>query len=153
MKKILIAFFLIIIGLFSFSAVPALAQGGVALEGLDKTAGVAEYTTGESANLTNVVGGLIGSLLGVLGIVFVILLIYGGIRYMTASGDETHVKEAKSLLIAATVGLIITISAYAIASFTLSRLSIGLGIDNQGKLICDPETGVCVQGGPAVPSD
>lgn len=123
MKKILIALFLVMTALLVIDAVPALAQGGAALEGLDVTAKQAQYTTGEQANLTNVIAGIIRAILGILGIVFALLMIYGGVTWMTAQGNEENVKKAKDTLIAATIGLIIIVASYAIASFVIDRLA------------------------------
>jgi hypothetical protein len=44
-------------------------------------------------------------------------MIYAGILWMTAQGNEQQVSKAKNLLINATIGLIITLAAYAITSF------------------------------------
>jgi len=60
--------------------------------------------------------------LGFLGLLFFMLILYGGYMYMTAMGKDEQVKKAKNVLIYASIGLIIVLSAFAIASFVLSNI-------------------------------
>jgi hypothetical protein len=53
--------------------------------------------------------------LSFLGIVFLILMIYGGVLWMTDRGNESEVEKAKKLIQAAITGLIIVIASYAIS--------------------------------------
>jgi lysylphosphatidylglycerol synthetase-like protein (DUF2156 family) len=62
-------------------------------------------------------GQIIGSLLSLVGVVFLILMIYGGITWMTAAGNEKQVEKAKHIIVYAIVGLIIILSAYTITAF------------------------------------
>ncbi|MDD5031687.1 MAG: Ig-like domain-containing protein [Patescibacteria group bacterium] len=65
--------------------------------------------------------------LGFLGIIAVGLIIYAGWLYMTAAGEEDKIEKAKKILTGAVIGLIIILSAFAIASFVLNRLLIATG--------------------------
>lgn len=56
-------------------------------------------------------------ILGFMGIIFLVLLILAGFKWMTARGNEEQVTEAKSQISNAVIGLIIVASAYAIASY------------------------------------
>jgi type IV secretory pathway VirB2 component (pilin) len=69
----------------------------------------------------------ISAFLGLLGIIFIILIIYAGFNWMTAGGDEEKVKLAKDTLIRAVIGLIIIIAAYSITYFVFSNLPGGGG--------------------------
>ena len=62
-------------------------------------------------------------MLGVLGILFVVLIVYAGILYLTSQGEDTNTKKAKKLLTQATMGLIIVVAAYAISNFVLAALT------------------------------
>ena len=62
-------------------------------------------------------GQIIGTALSFVGILFLILVIYAGIMWMTAQGNEQKVTKAKDLLINSIVGLIIVFAAYAITAF------------------------------------
>ena len=55
------------------------------------------------------------------GALAVIMIIYGGIRYITAHGDEKQVKVAKDTIVYSVVGLIIAIIAYALVTFIFNR--------------------------------
>jgi hypothetical protein len=76
-------------------------------------------TSGETTPET-VVGTVIQVILGVLGVVFIVLIIYGGVLWMTAGGNEEKVTRAQSIIKRAVVGLIIVIGAYAISVFVVN---------------------------------
>ena len=63
-------------------------------------------------------GSFIQYVLGTLGIVLIILIIYGGFTWMTANGDSAKIDKAKGILLASIIGLIITLAAYVI-TFTV----------------------------------
>jgi hypothetical protein len=69
------------------------------------------------AELIGLVFKIIRYLLGFLGVVAVIILIYGGFLWMTAKGDEERVRKAKKTIINGLIGLIIILLSYAIVSF------------------------------------
>lgn len=75
------------------------------------------------ASLPKVVGNLINVLLSVLGIIFVVLVVYAGYLYLTASGDDKKVEKAKKLLGQAVIGMVIIIAAYSISTFVIDNLA------------------------------
>lgn len=62
-------------------------------------------------------GQIVGLVLSFVGVIFLALMIYAGITWMTAAGNEQQVTKAKSLMVNATIGLIVVFAAYAITSF------------------------------------
>lgn len=62
-------------------------------------------------------GLIIGSILSFMAVIFMILIIYGGILWMTARGNNQQTEKAQNLIIQAVVGLIIVLSAYTITRF------------------------------------
>lgn len=82
---------------------------------------------GEGGDLTSLIGNLIKALLGVLGVIFVILIIYAGFLYMTAGGEEDKVKKSKSLMVQSVIGMIIIVAAYAIADYVIRALLTATG--------------------------
>jgi len=62
-------------------------------------------------------GQIIGVVLSFIGVIFLILMIYAGILWMTASGNDQQVNKAKNLMINAIIGLIIVFAAYAITAY------------------------------------
>lgn len=53
------------------------------------------------------------------GIVAVLVIIIGGIRYATSGGDPNGVKSAKNTILYAVVGLVVVIMASAITQFVI----------------------------------
>ena len=66
---------------------------------------------------------IINVMLSIAGIIAVIMIIIGGIRYVTSSGEQANVKGAKDTILYAVVGLVITIMAFAVVNFVLGKLS------------------------------
>lgn len=60
--------------------------------------------------------------MSLLGIVAVVIILFGGFKWMTSGGDTTKVEDAKKLIYAGIIGLIIIFSAFAISQFVLSKL-------------------------------
>ena len=60
--------------------------------------------------------------MGLLGIIAVCIILYGGFKWMTAAGNDENVKSAKKLIIQGVIGLVVIVSAYAIAQFVISSL-------------------------------
>jgi len=60
----------------------------------------------------------------VIGLLFLILTVYAGFRWMTAGGNEEQVTEARKLLINAVIGLAIILFSYAIVLFAGGFLSM-----------------------------
>ncbi|MEI6529311.1 MAG: hypothetical protein WCN88_02840 [Candidatus Falkowbacteria bacterium] len=83
------------------------------------------YATGDSSNLMTVVGTVIRAVLGLLGAIFIILMIIAGYSWMTASGNEQKVEKALSSIKRAVIGLVITLSSYAIWTFIFDKLIKG----------------------------
>lgn len=62
------------------------------------------------------------TILYIVGIIAVIMLIWGGIRYVVSGGDAKKVTDAKNTILYAIIGLIISFLAYAIVRFVVSAL-------------------------------
>ncbi|MFA6306505.1 MAG: pilin [Patescibacteria group bacterium] len=65
---------------------------------------------------------IIKIVLGFLGIITVVIILYAGFKWMTAGGNEENVATAKKMLINAVIGLVIILSAYALATFIISYI-------------------------------
>jgi len=93
---------------------------------LKSAANTAGYSTNnEDATVEAVIATIIKAALTFLGIVFLLLMIYGGYLWMTARGSEEQVTKAKNLITAAVIGLIIVLAAYAISYFVIEKLGEG----------------------------
>jgi hypothetical protein len=84
--------------------------------GTNKDAAVCKSTGDDATNMVKVI---VNMLLYVLGIIAVIMIIIGGIRYTTSGGDAPGLKSARDTIIYAVVGLVIAIMSFAIVNFVL----------------------------------
>ncbi len=86
--------------------------------------------TGSSLSKSTVpvlIGNIVAVALSFTGVAFFILILYAGILWMTAAGNAERVDKAKTILTAASIGLVIVLSAYAITKFVFSSLGVGGG--------------------------
>lgn len=58
----------------------------------------------------------------IIGALSVLFIVAGGLRYITAQGDPQQVSQAKSTIIYALVGLLVSIGAVAIVTFVLGKV-------------------------------
>lgn len=86
---------------------------------------VASKTGIEEKDVKIVAGKAAAFAFSAVGIIFFILMVYAGIRWMTARGDEDKATKARNTIIAATIGLIIVVSAYAITKLVIDRIVTG----------------------------
>lgn len=117
LKKIKYLSFLLIT-----SPLAALAYNFEEESGLRKTAQKAGYEE-SMMNPENVIIKSIESVLAFVGVLFLILMIVGGLKWMTSLGNETEVKKAKALITQGVIGVLIIFSAYAITYFIVSIIS------------------------------
>ncbi len=87
------------------------------LETIGKIGG---YKVDGGSDLLSTTGLIINALLGLLGVIFIILLIVAGFKWMTAAGNEQKVDSAITTIKRAIIGLVITLSSWAIWSFILN---------------------------------
>lgn len=76
-----------------------------------------------STDPRTVIGRIINMALGFLGVIAVGIVLMGGFKWMTAGGNEEQTGEAKKLLGAGVIGLVIILSAWAIATFIINSLN------------------------------
>lgn len=79
-------------------------------------AGANTYTEPEQ-----VIGLGINLALGLVGLIFLILMVYGGYLWMTAQGEDEQIKKAQKIIISTIIGMVIVLSAYAISNLVLSQ--------------------------------
>jgi len=90
--------------------------------------GIEEIETGfgdnglSNADPRETVAKLINVAMLFLGLIAVVLILLAGFKWMTAGGNEDKVGEAKKLMGAGVIGLVIILSAWGIATFILKEL-------------------------------
>ncbi|MFH1188911.1 MAG: pilin, partial [bacterium] len=104
--------------------------------------GYADTTGLGSQDIRVTIAKIIRAAFGFLGVIALGLVLYGGFTYMTAGGDEGKIETAKKILVNATIGLAIILSAFSITQFILSRLAGATGFNAgqaaQAVLCADP---------------
>jgi hypothetical protein len=68
---------------------------------------------------------VVNILLFIVGAVAVIMLVIGGLRYVTSNGDQNAVTGAKNTIMYAIIGIVVAFLAYAAVNFVVSQLSTG----------------------------
>ena len=127
-KKIFFLYLSIVLFSFVLTIGVSAQATGDALNGLEQTADKVTAFKNQTpdANFIQTRSGvIIGSVLALVGVLFLIMMIYAGIMWMTAQGNDQQVTKAKDLLIKSVIGIIIIFAAYAITAY------IGEFISNQ----------------------
>lgn len=125
----------------SVSAVLTYEDSGSALQTVANKTGV------QQTDLETASGQIIKSFLGVLGLLFFILVVYAGIKWMTARGDEESVTKARDTIFSAVIGLSVVLAAYGITNFVTERILNGSADPNAaitGGEIGDEPLGCCI---------
>lgn len=93
--------------------------------GVGLTAGSSNDPTCDPAGSTTSVEGIIQTVINVLslivGVIAVIMVIIGGLKYITSSGDSSNVQSAKNTILYAIIGLVIVALAQVIVRFVLTK--------------------------------
>jgi len=122
---LLVAVLCFFVCLFSFNFVYAQIDTGLSY---------AEQTGLPTTDIREIVANIIRAALGLLGIIAVVIILYGGWLWMSAGGNEEQIAKAKKVLLNGAVGLLIILSAYSLVLFVMKMLGIGEGGggDNNG---------------------
>ena len=100
-----------------------LAQAFKFSASLDDLAGNVGLATGAKARtLPEIIGLLIYGALSLVGVIFLIVVILAGLRWMTAEANEERIHEAKTQILQGAIGLLVILGAYAITFFVFNVL-------------------------------
>ena len=115
---------LVMTGLGVLSSLPAQAacdpkkgMEGALQDDCSRVPGQAKELDGNQGVITTI----INTMLFIVGLLAVIMIIYAGIRFVTAHGDEKQVESARQTIIYSVVGLIVAILAYALVNWVFSQ--------------------------------
>jgi len=120
MKFFLISIFIFIL----FSPLIAFAeQGAIGGPGVTEPVQLPNPlgTGAEKTNIPTLLGNVAKAILGIVGSLALVMFIYGGIIWMTSSGNAEQVTKGKNIVIWATIGLVVIFSAYALVNFVLTK--------------------------------
>ena len=71
-----------------------------------------------------IIGRVLNAFLSIFGVIFLILVVYGGYRWMMARGNEDEVTKARDVIRNAIIGLILTMAAFAISVFISESIQL-----------------------------
>lgn len=124
MKRIAIILF----GMLFLAGLAALPQSEVAVaQSAVETiqGGIDKVSDGDSPTAESAIQSTVNMFLFIIGAVAIIMMIYGGFRYITSAGEASAISSAKNIILYSVVGLLIAIFAYAIVDFVIDRSSNG----------------------------
>ena len=84
----------------------------------DQVTGAANGTTAQS-----IVGNVVKAVLGIAGVIAGVVIIIGGVFYMTAQGDPGKITKAKNCICGGVIGLVICLLAFAIVTFAMNAFA------------------------------
>lgn len=116
--------YLLILGLVSTVASVALTApvGAVnVFDGACKGNSNTEVCKAKSESINPIIQTVINTLLFVIGTLSVIMIIVGGIRYVTSDGDSSRITSAKNTILYSVVGLVVALLAFAIVGFVVDQ--------------------------------
>jgi hypothetical protein len=108
MKKLLAG-----VSAISLLLLPTVASAAVTIENIGGSLGLG------NADLRQTVMNIITYVLGLLGLIAVVMILYGGFIWMTAGGNEDKVDTAKQIISSAAIGLVIILISWAIVTFVV----------------------------------
>jgi hypothetical protein len=114
-------------------AVPAMASaaanikdnlcGSVDSLSVDSQGNCASTTSSGTDTINNIITTVINLFSMIVGIIAVIMIIYGGLRYITSGGDSAKITSAKNTIIYALIGLVVVALAQFIVKFVLNKVT------------------------------
>lgn len=109
---------------------------------LNDTAGLSSMTetVRKTANFSdmpieNIIASVIKLILGFLAVIFIILLITAGFKWMMAQGNEEQVTQSIATIRAAIIGLIVILASYAITYFVFKYAPFSGGTGTMGQAV------------------
>lgn len=76
----------------------------------------------DGPDLFEIVKNILNTTFGVVGVLAVIMMIVGGVYYMTSQGSPERVQKGKNTILYGIIGLVVCLSAFAIVNFILAGL-------------------------------
>tara|TARA_B100001964_G_scaffold239755_1_gene308009 strand:- start:946 stop:1323 length:378 start_codon:yes stop_codon:yes gene_type:complete len=95
------------------------------LSGLNTAAGGAGLPMGGGNKLEDYIVKIINGLLSLVGLIFVIMIILGGFKWMTAQGNADKVREAKDMIKNSIIGITVVLLSYTIVYAVYNIITTG----------------------------
>ena len=84
--------------------------------------GQVRQVEGGDVSLQSTVKNVLTVVFAIIGIIAVIMIIIGGVNYMTSQGDSQEVQKAKNTILYGIIGMIIALLSFAIVNFVMHDL-------------------------------
>jgi len=84
----------------------------------------------ESDTFAKAIADIIKIILGFLGVIFLVLILYAGFMWMTSAGNDEKIGKAKKTMVAAVIGAAIVLSAYLVTFFIVDALLEATGAED-----------------------
>jgi ABC-type transport system involved in cytochrome bd biosynthesis fused ATPase/permease subunit len=78
------------------------------------------------SNLDTVISSLVASVIGLVGIAFIVMLVFSGYSYISAAGNKEALARAQHSFMNAFIGLIVTLAAWIIVNMASNFLGLNL---------------------------
>jgi hypothetical protein len=107
-----------LVSLFAFSMMTSVAFAQISIPGsIGGTFGLG------TQNLYQTLTGIVNVLLGFLGVLAIIVILFGGFKWMTSGGSEDKVAGARQMIVAGVIGLAIILAAFAVVQFVVRNVA------------------------------
>lgn len=85
--------------------------------------GTAVCRASGTANAQNIVSNIISLLLWIIGVVSVIMIVIGGFKYVTSSGDSNKIQSAKNTILYSIIGLVVAIVGQGVVLYVVNWIT------------------------------
>ncbi len=110
---------LILAAIVGFATLPTSIVSAGAKESVQNGTNQVKDEASSGSDFNGIIDKVVNTMLFIVGILAVVMIIYSGIRYITAHGDKSQVESAKNTLIYSIVGLVVAIVAYAVVNWVV----------------------------------
>jgi TRAP-type C4-dicarboxylate transport system permease small subunit len=112
-----------VVAMLMFGVAVLLPAGDTFAQTSQVEQGIKDIGGSNATPLPTVIKTIVNVLLYFIGILSVIMVIYGGFRYVTSAGDTSAVASAKNTILYAVVGIVVAVTAYAIVNFVIGAFT------------------------------
>lgn len=110
------------LGLTGLTLMTPVFEGVTHAQALDEARKGADNTGKPSGTVEGLAKNVINILSWIVGVASVVMIVIGGLKYVTSNGDSGGIASAKNTIIYAIVGLVIAIFAQAIVQFVIGKV-------------------------------
>lgn len=106
-------------GLLLLNAFGANVAFGQALDATQDSIPIVSQLSGGQTSLRGIILTVVNFFLTFLGLLTVVMVIYGGFLYVSSAGNEDNVGKAKKILLYSVIGIVIIVASFAFVNTVL----------------------------------